>query len=151
MARKSNNTCLNEIANASDSFYGSVVSKSITYVAATTGATGATTLFSVSGLVAMQIVAVCNTTLTGSGKLEVGTALDTDGIIAKTTGTAIDVNEIWHDNSPDNSIEAVSVATKNIVNQDVIQTISTDTITAGKITYYCFWKPLSSGASVVSA
>lgn len=129
---------------------GLVTSKAITYVAATTGATGATTLFTVTGTVAVRVFGVVSgADLTGNGTLEVGVAGGTALILAQTTGTNLDVGEIWVDNGPA-LVEAlpspVIVSGKNI-----IQTIGTDTITAGTITYYCAWTPLSDDGNVVAA
>ena len=125
-----------------------IESKSITYVAATTGAVGTTNLFTITGTVALRIFGVCSVNLTGSGTLEVGIAGTTAGLIAQTTGTDIDADKIWIDNAPAKieTLPSLSILT----NQTIIQTIGTGTITAGTITYYCCWTPVSSSASVVS-
>jgi len=154
MARKSNNHALNAIAdNINSDILDNKLSKTITYAAATTGATGATTLCTVTGVVALSIIGVCTTNLVsaGGGTLEVGTAASTAGLIAQTTGTDLDANEIWHDASPDASIELTSVISKNIVIDDVIQTIATGAISAGVITYYIMWAPISANGNVVIA
>ena len=110
------------------------------------------TLFTVTGIVELTIIAVCTTTLTGaSATLEIGTAITTAGLIAQTTATDIDVNEIWHDTSSDASIELTSVAKRNIVSQDIIQTVATANITAGVIKYMIRWSPISSDGDVVAA
>ena len=125
-----------------------IESKSITYVAATTGAVGTTNLFTITGTVALRIFGVCSVNLTGSGTLEVGIAGMTNGLIDQTTGTDIDKDTIWVDNAPAKieTLPSLSILT----NQTIIQTIGTGTITAGTITYYCCWTPVSSSASVVS-
>ena len=123
----------------------------VTYAAATTGklATGTFTLATVTGVVAMQIFGVCTTNLAGAGAtLEVGTAASTAGLIAQTTATDIDANEIWHDASPDASIELVTVATTKIVTDDVIYTVGTADISAGVIEYYILWSPISEDGNV---
>jgi len=154
MARKSNNTALNSIAdNLQSGLLNNQLSKTITYLTATTGATGATTLATVTGVCAVSVFGVCGTTLTSgaAGTLEVGTALSTAALIAQTTGTDIGVNEIWHDAASDASIELTSVITKNVVTQNIIQTIGTGAIDTGAITYYILWAPISKGATVVIA
>lgn len=109
-------------------------------------------LFTVTGTVLLRILAVCTESLAGAtATLEVGTTLDTDGLIAQTTATDIDVNEIWHDASPDNSIEASSVLAERIVSDDVIQTVGTADITDGTIVYTALWYPLTEDSSVTSA
>lgn len=110
------------------------------------------TLFTVTGTVLLRVLAKCTTNLTSSsGTLEVGTALSTAGLIAQTTASAIDANEIWHDATPDSSIEATTVLTQKIVSQSVIQTVATADVSAGVIVYTALWYPLSAGSSVVAA
>lgn len=110
------------------------------------------TLFTVSGTVKMKLFGVCSTNLAGAlGTVQVGTALSTAGLIALTTGTDIDAGEIWHDATPDASIELSTIATEKIVNQKVIQTVATANITSGVITYHCMWVPISNDGDVVAA
>lgn len=111
------------------------------------------TLFNVTGTVAMKLFGICTVDLAsaGGGTLEVGTALSTAGLIAQTTATAIDANEIWHDATPDASIELSSVATEKIVSQNVIETTATADITSGNIYYICSYYPLSPDGLVESA
>lgn len=138
-------------------WYGNQATKNVVFAGGTTndkgdfdGTGNPYTLFTVTGLVSMRLFAVCTTDLTGaSATLEVGTALSTAGLIAQTTATNIDANEIWHDATPDASIELSTIAAERIVKQNVIQTVGTANITAGAITYYCFWKPLSEDGNVV--
>lgn len=134
-------------------------SKTITFDGGTTNATGdhdgtgdPFAIFEVTGSVAMRVFGRCTVDLVGaSATLEVGTALTTAGLIAQTTAANIDANEIWHDNAPDASVEALSVLTERIVSQDVIGTVGTANITAGVIEFICIWKPLSVGAEVSAA
>lgn len=142
-----------------DSDWANVASKVMTFAGATAndpgdydGTGNPATLFTVTGAVLLRIMAVCSVDLAGaSATIEVGTAKDTDAFIATTTGTDIDANEIWHDATPDNSVEASTVLAEKVVVQNVIQTVGTANLTAGKITYYAFWYPLSADASVVAA
>ncbi len=129
---------------------GLVTSKAITYSALTTGATGATTLFTVTGLVAARIFAVASgTDLTGSGTIEVGISGNTAALLAQVAATALDVGEIWIDNAPA-TVEALPAL--QILNAtDIIQTIATNTVTAGTLTYYVTWFPLTQSASLVAA
>jgi hypothetical protein len=129
---------------------GLVATKTITYVAATTGAVGASNLFTVSGDVIVNVFAVCSVDLTGSGTVEVGITGNTASLIAQTTGTAIDAGEVWVDNAPA-TVESLPTAKLLTNGTDIIQTIATNTITAGTITYYCLWRPLSSSSNVVAA
>ena len=125
-------------------------SKEITYVGASTGATGATTLFTVTGVVALRIFGIVSgANLTGSGTIEVGIAGNTASLLAQTTGTDLDIGEIWTDTGPA-TVEALP-ALSLLNGTNIIQTIGTDTITAGTITYYCLWVPISEDGDVVTA
>lgn len=130
---------------------GLLATKSITYSAGTTGATGATTLFTVTGVVMVSVFAVCSSDLTsgGSATLEVGIAGNTAALIAQTTATGIDSGEIWVDNAPA-TVEA-PVANRILSATDIIQTIATTTVSGGVLTYYCMWTPISADGNVVAA
>lgn len=118
------------------------------------GAGNPATLFTVTGDVVVKVFGICKTTLEGAlATVEVGLSGNTAVLIAQTTGTDIDVNEIWHDATPDATIELETVADEYIVSngQDIIQTVGTANVTAGKIEYYCLWRPLSADGNVVAA
>lgn len=109
-------------------------------------------LFTVTGTVEMVIIGICTTTVTGgSSTIEVGTAINTAGLIAQTTGTDIDVNMIWHDATPDSSVEVSTAILRKIVNQDVIITVSTADVTAGVIKFIAYWNPISVDGNVTIA
>jgi hypothetical protein len=110
------------------------------------------TLLTVTGTVEIAIIAVCTVAFLGtSATLELGTALSTAGLIAMTTATGITIGDIWHDNSPDASVELSSVITRKIVNQNVIFTVKTADITAGTLKLFIFWNPISSDGNVALA
>ena len=134
--------------------------KSITFAGGTVNAIGdfdgtgdPFDIFNVTGTVKARVFAVCTTTLTitATATLEVGTAKTTAGIIALTAGDAIDVNEIWHDASPDTSVEALTTVTENIITQDVIGTTATANILTGVIKFICVWVPISADGNVVAS
>ena len=128
---------------------GLIAPKAITYSALTTGAVGTTTLFTVTGTVALTIFAIASgTDLTGLGTIEVGIAGNTAALIAQTAATAIDDGEFWYDGTP---VTVGVMPAQKIVNVDVIQTIATNTVTAGTLTYYCLWTPVSTNGNVVAA
>jgi len=106
-------------------------------------------LLKVTGTVELVIIAVCTVNFAGaSATLELGTSSNSAGIIAKTTATDIDAGEIWHDASPDSSVEASSVYSRKIVNDDVIFTVGTADISAGTLKLMIFWNPISSDGNV---
>lgn len=136
-----------------------VVINNVTFDGGTTNAIGDDggtqdpyTMFTVTGVVAMRLFGYCTTLLlsAGGGTLIVGTAISTSGLLASTTATDIDASEIWHDATPDASVELMTVATEKIVSQNVIMTVGTADITSGVVKFICLWRPLSPGASVVS-
>lgn len=123
--------------------------KTITYVAGTTGAVGATTLYTVTGTVAAQVFAFCTSDLTGTGTIEIGTATSTACMCDQQSATAIDNHEVWQD-----ALIAIGASVPSHyhpINEDIIQTIATNTVTGGVLTFYCFWVPLSSDGNIVVA
>lgn len=123
-----------------------------TFAAATTGAVGAHTLFTVTGTNLVNIFGVCTTDITGSGTGEVGTANNTAILIAQTTGTAIDANEIWQNATPTTEVGAVVSTSKPLApSTNIILTIATATFTAGVVTFYLTFRPLSSDANITVA
>jgi hypothetical protein len=108
------------------------------------------TLFTVTGDVLISVFATCSVALVGAGAtIEVGVTGDTANFIAQTTASDIGIAEVWIDNAPANK---EYFPTESIISgTDIIQTVGTANITAGKLAYYALWRPLSSGASVVAA
>ena len=110
------------------------------------------TLFTVTGTVAVKCFAKCTASLAGdAGTLAVGTVVSPTGLITTTTATDIDVNEIWHDATPDASIELSSIATEKIVSADIVLTTATADVTGGSIEVYCIWYPLSPDGNITAA
>jgi len=142
---------------STDSPYDILNHKAYRYATKAIDCTGATpiTVFTVTGDVVMAVVGVVKTTLTTSDAItaELGVAGATTAFIAQVAdATGLTQNDIWHDASPDATIELESVWADRIVSngQDVILT-TTGTVTDGDITFYCRWYPLSAGATVVAA
>lgn len=136
-----------------DTDLGLIQEKTITFTAGGDGAVGAITLFTVTGVVKVQLfgLGVTNTTIETGAKIEAGVSGTTAGLIAQTAADAPDVGEIWHDAAPDAKLEALSVLTKRIITSNIIQTIGTDTVNSGAITYFCLWSPISANGNVVAA
>lgn len=114
------------------------------------------TLFNVTGEVLLRIFGVCTVDLVsaGGGTLEVGLTGNTAALIAQTTATDIDANDIWNDSSPAVRTDTLANVTGPhvVVNgSDIIETVGTADITAGNIYYVCLWRPLSPDGNVVSA
>jgi hypothetical protein len=129
---------------------GLIVSKTVTYVAATTGAVGASTLFTISGPCIVKVIGVCSVNLDsdGAATLEVGIAGSTAGLIAQTAYSGIDAGKFWIDAT---SAIIETDFTGKMIALDIIQTIATETVKAGSITFYCYWRPMSSTSTCVAA
>jgi len=131
---------------------GLLESKAITYVAATTGATGATTLFTVTGCVVVRVFGVCGLSLEGAATLEVGISGATAVVLAQiANATALLTDEIYTDATPTTKVEALPGQLIIGNGQDIIQTIGSTALTAGQLTYYCMWAPISTDGNVVAA
>ncbi len=121
------------------------------------GAQGAIPLFTVTGDVEVEIFGVCKDSLTsgGAATIEVGVSGNTAALIPQATATDLINNEIWHDATPTTTLESINTLTSRrfvISNgQDIIKTIATADLTAGDVTFYCRWRPLSSDGNVVAA
>lgn len=131
--------------------HGLIETKSITFVAGTTGATGATTLFTVTGDVIVRLFAKCTVSLDsdGSATIEAGIAGNTASLIAQTAFGGIDAGEIWLDATA-TSVEQLAVEKILVGGSDIVQTIATEALKAGVLTYYCLWSPLSDDGNVVA-
>jgi hypothetical protein len=140
--------------------YPPMVSKTVTYAAGANG-TGdydgtdmPDPLFTVSGQVMVAIIGVCSTTLTGAAAtLKVGNATTTTRYIPSFTATTLTAGGTV-DSTGLVTAGTAPVTTPNQTafdTESIIATIGTADITAGVITYYCFYRPLSVGATVVAA
>lgn len=134
----------------SEDMYGSRVATKLV------DATGATpiTLFTVTGDVIVRLIAIVKEAWTTSDAItaEIGVAGNTAAIVAQVAdATQLAINEIYHDNAPDATIEAEDTIRSFIVSagQDIILT-TTGTVTNGELMCYLFWRPLSTDGQVVS-
>lgn len=133
-----------------------ICKQSITFAAATTGAVAAKELFTVQGEVMMSVVGVVPTAgdLTGAGSIQLGVAGATDAFLGATVGTALDAGEIFgvHTTPPTSFVVTDALPAWIYSNElDAGYEITTDTITAGVIDFYCRWYPLTEGSTVVPA
>lgn len=116
---------------------------------------GVTTLFEVTGDVAVRIFGVCTVDLAGANAtVEIGVAGNTAALIAQTTGTTIDANEIWYAAAPADlgvkTLSSVGGPFAIVNGLDIIETIATADLTGGNVYYVCLWTPLSPGSKVRS-
>lgn len=115
--------------------------------------------FTVTGDVAVRVIGVVGaqaiTSTSGTTTLAVGTTELTTGIIAASNidNSQFAATDVWVDSTPANDVEVMASAAWNIIGggADIILTRSVDDITAGSLTLYCWWTPLSSDGDVVAA
>lgn len=128
--------------------------KTRTYTgAAGLGATGATTLFTVTGSVLVRVLGCCTVTIVGAGTLEVGIPGNTASLLAQiANATNLAAGQSYLDATP-STVEAVTMTSPFVIagGQDVTETIGTTALTAGSVDFYCFWRPLSADGNVVAA
>lgn len=137
-----------------ETIFGTVLTRA-TLTFANTGA-GFVPVFTVTGDLIVRVMTVCATTVTSAAgaNIELGVNIGghTADMIAATLSTLLAAREIWHDATPDSEIEALGVWAQFIVadGNDVGLTLSAQ-VDTGAIEFYCFWVPLSAGASLVAA
>lgn len=136
---------------------GGIISKAFSDLSSGFGV-GTVSAFTVTGDVRVRVwgvvggVAITSTCSTGT--LSVGTAEAPTAILGTSTanGTQFAATDVWVDTSPANDAEAT--ATDWVIiggGADIIVTVATNAMTAGALTLYCEWEPLSAGATVVAA
>jgi len=121
-----------------------------TFVTATTGATGAHTLFTITGDIVASIVGVCTVNLAGAATLEVGVASNTAQLLAQiANATTLDAGDVYVD--ADTEVGAGAIPHSQLIGggADIIATIGSTAITAGQVNWYLMWRPLSADAAVV--
>lgn len=107
-------------------------------------------LFTVTGDVLVRVFAICKTDLVGAATLEVGVAGATASLLAQIAdATNLDNHMAWVDATP--AIGEGLAAKATAIDQHINQKVAAADITAGKIRYYCFWRPLSADGKVVAA
>lgn len=115
--------------------------------------------FTVTGDVMVKVFGVVGataiTSTSGTTTLSIGTTEAVAGIVAASTidNTQFAATDVWVDSTPANDVEIMASAAYHIVGGGAAINLvrSVDDITAGTLTLYCFWKPLSSNGAVVAA
>lgn len=145
---------------------GIITKRSVTFAGATAdawgndgGALDGGVLFTVTGLIKCQLLAVCKTSCTGAGSTdEVGITGATAIFMPTTTMTSLDAGHIWLNNATPASYFIVGeeqAAADNLPiyvlnGNDIILTTKTADTEAGVVDFYLIWTPLSDDASVVA-
>ena len=118
------------------------------------GAKDGGAIFTVTGEVLVRIFGVCTTLLAGaSATIAVGVTGNTAALLALTTATDIDANELWNDTTPGVGTDTLANITGPHVivsGLNILETIATANITSGELHYICMWSPLSPDGNVVA-
>ena len=123
-----------------------------------TTAASAIDLFGVTGDVLVRVFATVQTGLTSAsddGTIAVGVEGNVGVLLPATTvagvATRLDAGDVWTDADANEKAIAIPDDWVLVNDTDIILTVGTNNITAGAMTVYCEWIPLSDGATVVSA
>lgn len=141
-----------------DSSGAFVATKAITFAGGTTndpgnfGGTGTPwTLWTASGQLLVAVIAVCTVSLTGaSSTFSVGVSGSVTKFLPTTTSTGV-ASGATVDHTGVVSAGTAPIITPNqaVLNgQVLIGTTGTANITAGSLTFYAFYKPLTAGATL---
>jgi len=120
--------------------------------AVTLGTAGATNIFDVTGGVEAIVVGLVTTAVSksaGAVTLEVGTADSTAAVIAQLT----DADDLAEDDvyAGNASHDVAALPSAKVLNETTIIQTTGANCSAGEITYYCFWKPITSDGNVAAA
>ncbi len=139
-----------QVQKAGDGF---LVEKEIEFTAAT-----ADELFEVTGVVALKIIGVCTERVkTYAENVSLGTEVETQALIGNTTAANLhtgNVGGLWVDTAPQTLSkikDGAFDADMAIVSEDDIRVTSGTNVDAGKIKFYCYWKPISADGKVEAA
>jgi hypothetical protein len=143
---------------------GLITKKTITFTGATAdawgndgGALDGAAIFTVTGLVKAQLIAVCGTSLTGAGAtVEAGITGDTAIFMPTETATEIDAGQIWLNDAANATYAIIGeeqAAADNfpiylLNGNDIILTVETADVEAGVLDFYCIWTPISTDGLV---
>jgi len=145
---------------------GLIEKRTITFAGATAdawgndgGALDDSAIYTVTGLVFIQLIAVCTTSLTGGGAtIEVGITGSTAIFMPTETSTQIDTGQIWMNdagNAAYGIIGAETAAAGNLPEyalngNDIILTFKTADTETGVLDFYAIWRPISDTGNVVA-
>ena len=115
--------------------------------AAGSGAVGTVTLATITGAIRIiSLVIRCTDSLTGAtATISLGTPSDVDSLIAVTTATDLDVNEIWTGASPAGG--AVAAIVDKICNENININVLVAAVDGGTIEFDMQWVPASANGN----
>lgn len=122
------------------------------------GALDGGAVYTVTGLVKVQLYGECTTDLVGGATVEVGITAGTAIFCSQITDTVLDAGEIYiHDTTPATSfiVGEEQAAVDNLPiyllnGTNIILTTTTTDTDSGVIDFFALWKPISDDGSVVA-
>ncbi len=131
-----------------DNINGERLMKELTF---SNDAAGALSLFTVTGDVSVEVVAVCKTNVASvaAANVRLGVVGYDNAMIVDTLAENLDAGELWNDQSPTDEIQARDRRRNYDImgGNDIILTLDAQ-VDSGAVTFYCYWVPLSIGAKV---
>src|ERR1039458_2172505 len=108
-------------------------------------------LFRVSGLVAVKVYTFCENLLVGSGAtISLGTPTLSTGLIASTTASAVHQFFNWIATPAADAADTATNFPIIVTEEDIILTVGTANITAGRLRFAAIWRPISKGATLIA-
>jgi hypothetical protein len=111
-------------------------------------------LFTVTGAVIARIIAICGTNVESAAGCNIGVDAGGVALIADTDCTILEAGDIWHDNSPDASVEAVTVMKEYIIANGTTILLDVEgakQVDSGAVTFVCFYTPITADGAVAAA
>jgi len=119
------------------------------------GANDPYTLFTVTGMVLVRVFGEVTVDLTGdTATVSLGVTGNIAAFIAVTTATDLDNGDLFTATTPPVGTDLLAdISGPHIVGAgaSIVEAVESANVTAGNIKYYCLWRPLEAGASVISA
>ncbi len=113
--------------------------------------TGTVSLFTVTGDVSVEVVAVCKTNVASAAAANVrlGVVGYDDAMIVDSLATGLDAGELWNDQTPTDHVQTRDRRRNYDImgGNDIVLTLDAQ-VDSGAITFYCYWVPLSVGSKV---
>lgn len=110
-------------------------------------------LFVVSGRCRVRIIAFCTSDLAagGAATIKLGHTTNTGAFIAATLATDIDNDEFWLSATPAKTFAYSAIIDQITAEASIGYEIAVTAMTAGRISFYCWWEPIGTTADDVVA
>jgi hypothetical protein len=109
-------------------------------------------LFNVTGGISYKLFAFCTTNVESAAGCNIGVDHNGAVVIADTDCTTLEANDVWHDATPDASLELESVAGKRVAygGTIAIDVEGAKQVDSGVIVFVCVYTPLTSDGAVAA-